>query len=509
VARGADPADLRRAEQDLTTARQALQRAETEQARVGRGADATALAAASREQAQAESRLQRAQAELARLTRGPDPAELQAAQRELDQAQRAADAAHSGRVAPASGGATDSISERASRAAAEASAVTALQAAQERLARLRQGAPAADVEAVRRDVQVAQMDVDAMRERIETLRRGPDSQTVAAASAAVDSARQAVQQGEALLRELHAGPAGDQTALAASKVETARVAVQQGEARLRELQAGPAGDQTALAASKVSTARLAVQQAEARLADVKSHPTRAELAEAQDRVAVAQAGLAQARAGDPVADPAQTNTPRLADRRLQEMSVEQERAQVQGLEDELGASRLRAPSTGIVTAVRVRVGDPLQPGTPVITLAPPSTPVVRADLSDEQAARLAVGQRATLTLAGSDDPPLEASVAEIVQNSDGGSRVALLQVDWPGDSAAFNATADVTVTVQVKSDVLIVPKGAVRSIGSRRTVEVVDGTSRRSVPVEVGITTENEVEIVSGLREGQWVLVRS
>jgi HlyD family secretion protein len=475
VARGADPAELRKAEQDLAAARQALQRAEADQARLGRGADAAALAGASREQALAESKLQRAQAELARLTRGPDPVELQAAQRDVEQATRAADTAHSGRVAPPSGAAANP-SERASRAAAEASAVTALQAAQERLARLRQAPPVAEVDAARREVHLAQMEVDAVRERLETLRRGPDEQTAAAAATATDSAR---------------------------------LAVQQAEARLRELQAGPSGDQTALATSKVDSARLAVQQAEARLADVKGRPTRAELAEAQDRVAIAQAGLTQARAGDIAGAQAPTSNSRLAEYRLQQMNVEQDRAQVQALEEELTTTQVRAPAAGIVTAVRARVGYPVQPGIPVITLAPPGTPVVRADLTDEQAARLAVGQQATLKLAGSDSPPVDASIAEIAQGSDGSSRVAVLYVDWPGDPADFNTSADVTVTLRAKADVLILPKAAVRSVGTRRTVEVIESGSRRSIPVELGIVGENQVEIVSGLKEGQWVLLRS
>jgi len=55
--------------------------------------------------------------------------------------------------------------------------------------------------------------------------------------------------------------------------------------------------------------------------------------------------------------------------------------------------------------------------------------------------------------------------------------------------------------------VLVVPKGAVRQAGGRTTVEVQDGSLRRLVNVKVGITTADTAEIVSGLSEGQMVLV--
>ena len=501
VAAGPDPADVRKAEQDVATARQALQQAEADQARVSRGPDAAAIASASRDQAVAEAKLQRAQADLARLTRGPDPAEQQAAERDVEQARQAVEAANNGRAA----GTGNSPAERASRAAAQASAVTALQTAEDRLARLRQEPAAADVEAARRDVQLAQMDVDAARERAQTLRQGPDEQTVSAASAAVDRARLAVQQAEAHLSDVQAGPSTDQQALAASKVDSARLAVQQAEAHLSDVQAGPSTDQQALAASKVDSARLAVQQAEARLAEMKSHPTPEELSRAQDQVAIARTGLDQARGDGASADSASDS--QSFDRVLAKMAVDQDQAEVQRLEQDLAATRLTAPFAGTVTAVRVRPGDPLDPNTPVITLAPPGTPIVRVDVTSDQAARLAVGQPATVQLDGVDGP-LSATVADLVANPDTGARAAILDVQWTADPAAYNTSANIQVVLQEKSDVLLVPKTAVRTIGNRRTVELAQGSGRRAATVEVGITGDKDVEIVSGLQEGQVVLLK-
>jgi multidrug efflux pump subunit AcrA (membrane-fusion protein) len=339
--------------------------------------------------------------------------------------------------------------------------------------------------------------------RLREVQAGPaaDQQLLAASKA--DSARLAVQQAEARLREVQAGPAADQQLLAASKADSARLAVQQAEARLRDVQGGPSADQQLLVASKADSARLAVQQAEARLADIKGHPTPDELARAQDQVAIARLGLSQARGEGASADaPGDAQS---FDRVLAQMAVDQDQADVQRLEQDLAATRLTAPFAGLITAVRVRPGDALDPSTPAIVLAPPSVPVVRVEITADQAARLAAGQGATLRLDGA-DAPIDATVSNVASNPEAGGRVALLDVRWPGESPVVGTSADVQVILQQKNDVLLVPKSAVRTVGNRRTAEIVAGSGRRATAVETGITSDKDVEIVSGLLEGQLVL---
>jgi macrolide-specific efflux system membrane fusion protein len=66
--------------------------------------------------------------------------------------------------------------------------------------------------------------------------------------------------------------------------------------------------------------------------------------------------------------------------------------------------------------------------------------------------------------------------------------------------------ARVQIVVQQKDDALIVPTGAIRTVGKRRFVEYMDGDVKRSRSVEVGITTDLDTEIVAGLEEGMVIL---
>ena len=66
--------------------------------------------------------------------------------------------------------------------------------------------------------------------------------------------------------------------------------------------------------------------------------------------------------------------------------------------------------------------------------------------------------------------------------------------------------ARVQIVVQQRQDVLIVPTAAIRTVGKRRFVEYMDGAVKRSRNVEIGISTEQDTEIVSGVEEGLAIL---
>jgi hypothetical protein len=161
--------------------------------------------------------------------------------------------------------------------------------------------------------------------------------------------------------------------------------------------------------------------------------------------------------------------------------------------------------------VRTKPGDTLAPSSPVVILARPGTPIVRVDLDDTQAGRLVAGQQATIQLgAGVPGATLaDATVVNVTPAEQEGSlgATATFQARWAdGQIPRIGTPVQVTVVVSQKQGVLVVPKSAVRQSGGKARVEVQDGTLRRLVPVEVGITTVDSVEILSGLTEGQFVL---
>ena len=74
---------------------------------------------------------------------------------------------------------------------------------------------------------------------------------------------------------------------------------------------------------------------------------------------------------------------------------------------------------------------------------------------------------------------------------------------------AIGMNASVTMLLEIKEDVLIVPAQAIQSDKGREVVTVLgqDRMTTNSVPVSIGITNGDQTEITSGLEEGQVVLI--
>ena len=68
------------------------------------------------------------------------------------------------------------------------------------------------------------------------------------------------------------------------------------------------------------------------------------------------------------------------------------------------------------------------------------------------------------------------------------------------------ALVRVIVTLQEKNDVLWLPPAAIRTFSGRDFVLVTDGDGQRRVPIKIGIRTEDRVELVDGVTEGQEVI---
>lgn len=276
------------------------------------------------------------------------------------------------------------------------------------------------------------------------------------------------------------------------------------EDRLATLHTGPAAHQVSAAQAAVDTARSALATAQAKRAELAARPTAAELRDAEDRVALAQASVTRARAESAGSNGGvDTSSFEYA---LQQKSIEDDRTRVERLEQLLADTRVRAPFDGVVTAVHVGAGDPLLSGQPAVTVAPDGAPMVVADALDREAGKLAIGQTATVQVDGIDGK-VEGRVSHVADSANGIGKVAYVQVDWPS-TPPLGAQVKLAVSLSRLEDALLIPEKAVRSNGSRKYVEYMEGTSRRIADVDIGIVSGGFAEVERGLIEGQTVLVR-
>jgi len=203
-------------------------------------------------------------------------------------------------------------------------------------------------------------------------------------------------------------------------------------------------------------------------------------------------------------------------------------ADVEEAQDALEAATLVAPFAGQVSAVGYEAGDRAgssassgasQPGTGTtaasttstdgITVITPHRFVVTADVSAADVERISAGMQVEITPTGATEPVYGTvgTVGRVAETASDGTATFPVTVEVTGRQADLHAgtSADVSIIVESRDDVLTVPTAAVTTQDDTTYVEKVtdDGTER--VEVEVGDTFGPTTEIVSGLDEGDTV----
>jgi len=88
------------------------------------------------------------------------------------------------------------------------------------------------------------------------------------------------------------------------------------------------------------------------------------------------------------------------------------------------------------------------------------------------------------------------------------ARTLYIELDELPEDASFGSIADVKIVAARRDNVVVVPKGAVRTYFGRTFVQVLDGERRREVDVETGIENATEYEIVQGVEPGMLLILQ-
>ena len=147
---------------------------------------------------------------------------------------------------------------------------------------------------------------------------------------------------------------------------------------------------------------------------------------------------------------------------------------------------------------------------PAIVLISPGTFNVQASVTDAQIGKIKIGDQAVITPNGATQPVF-GTVSQITPLASTSSGVASFPVTIaitgtpPGLFAG--ASAQVSIVVLQRSNVLTVPTSAVHTFGSRSVVNVLQGDKQVSHTVTTGATDAARTEVTSGLSAGDQVVL--
>ncbi|MBI5614339.1 efflux RND transporter periplasmic adaptor subunit [Candidatus Gottesmanbacteria bacterium] len=175
-----------------------------------------------------------------------------------------------------------------------------------------------------------------------------------------------------------------------------------------------------------------------------------------------------------------------------------------------------APISGKVTGLSLQIGGVLSPSetsTKIASIKTDAYPTVSRNLSEIDVSKVSVGNKATLTL---DALPGKTYTGTIVSVDTVGiitSGVTTYSVVIRLDTAATEIYSNMAVSAKIitntKDSVLIVPATAVKTQNGLSIVRLIKNGKQVEASVEIGISSDTSVEIVSGINEGDTIITSS
>lgn len=178
-------------------------------------------------------------------------------------------------------------------------------------------------------------------------------------------------------------------------------------------------------------------------------------------------------------------------------------------QQQLTDTRLRAPFSGAVQQRRANLGEYLAAGAPVVTVVKLTPLRLRLDVPEREALNIRFGQEVAVRTEGATDawpgrivrlsPAIEEANRSLIVEAEVDNSRGLLR---PGSFARAE------IVTEAGSDAVVVPASSVVLFaGIEKVVTVKDGKALER-PVTTGRRAGDAVEILSGLQDGEVVVVR-
>jgi HlyD family secretion protein len=274
-------------------------------------------------------------------------------------------------------------------------------------------------------------------------------------------------------------------------------------------------DQARAAQAELDAATARAAESQKVLARAKDLRTAGLIPQADLDTAVANADSATAQAASAAAAVARAaQTKDAAERRVMQGRAEQTRAR-----DLLDKTEITAPINGVVTRLDVEEGEMVvigvqnQPGTILMTVSDLSAINAEVKVAEADVLRLALDNRATITIDAANGQTFSARVVEIGASAlpqvgtQAAAREFRVKVRLAGDTAALRPglTCDAEILVAERANVLTVPLQAVVQRGADTGVFVVTGGAVTFTKVTTGVIGGLSIE-VDGVSEGASVV---
>ena len=186
------------------------------------------------------------------------------------------------------------------------------------------------------------------------------------------------------------------------------------------------------------------------------------------------------------------------------------RARIAALQAQLNKAQVRSKVSGTILTRNVEIGDLVQPGQSLFTIALDGKTEIRVPLDERNLSRLALQQPAVAIADAYPDKPFPVRISFIAPSIDPqrGTVEVRLSVDPVPDFLRQDMTVSVNIETDQRAKALVIPNDALANVkeDSAEVLLLRDGKTQRQV-VKLGLRGLSASEVLSGLSAGDEILV--
>ena len=209
--------------------------------------------------------------------------------------------------------------------------------------------------------------------------------------------------------------------------------------------------------------------------------------------------------------------------RQAQAQVAQAQASLKQLEEQLSYTTVTSPMDGVVLSRDVEIGDAVSSilvlgstATLVMTIGDVTQVYVQGKVDEADIGKVYLGQPARIKVESFKDKTFLGKVTKIaplgVEKDNVTTFEVRVSIDNPGGDLKANMTANAEILLDEHKGVLTVPEQTLLYDKERNaSVEIPDPSlkkGRRTVPIKIGISNGARVEVASGLKAGDTVIMQ-
>jgi RND family efflux transporter MFP subunit len=171
-----------------------------------------------------------------------------------------------------------------------------------------------------------------------------------------------------------------------------------------------------------------------------------------------------------------------------------------------GYSEIIAPFSGIIITKSIDPGTLAVPGAPLFTIERDGAYRLEVSVEESRLSLARVGNTVSVTMDGI-DRTFPARVAELVPSVDAAARTGTVKIDLPRFSELRSGLFGRARFDTGGRKVLTVPSGGVMERGQLQSVYIAENNIAHTRLVTIGTRVKDRVEVLSGLNQGERVIV--